>query len=140
MSAIAVNHFVVTALVRSGVTATDAAKVLDAFHTAAGPVAVLFMLGPIVYLLASVAASRAGLVPKAAIILGVLFLIVSAVPTALAQMLSFGVGFALTAWIAKAMLQTRQRSRHGTRAPRARHPRECRARPDTVPAAGLPVR
>ncbi len=45
MSAIAVNHFVVTGLVRSGVTATDAAKVLDAFHTAGGPVAVLFMLG-----------------------------------------------------------------------------------------------
>jgi len=72
MSAIAVNHFVVTGLVRSGVTATDTAKVLDAFHTAGGPAAVLFMLGPIVYLLASVAASRAGLVPKAAIILGVL--------------------------------------------------------------------
>lgn len=68
-------------------------------------------------------------------------LIVSSVPTTLAQLLAFGVGFTLTAWIAKAMLQTRQLFRHRS----ARHPEPATlgnaARyPATMPATGLPVR
>lgn len=109
MAAISLNHFVVAGLTRSGLTAVDAAKALDGFHNAGGPIIALFMLPALTYLLATLAAWRAGLVPKAALIVGVLFAVTSVVPgPAAVEYISLGVGLVLTAWIAKGLLAIRE--------------------------------
>lgn len=108
MASIGVNHFLVAGLVGSGLSAPDAVKVLEGFRGAAGPIPVLFMLPPLAYLLATLTAWRAGLVPRAALVLGVLFAVVVVVPgPPLVSFISLGVGLVLTAWIAKGLLAAR---------------------------------
>lgn len=108
MVAIGANHFVVAGLARSGLSAPDAVKALEGFHSAGGPLPVLFMLPPLTYLVATVAAWRAGLVPRATLVLGVLFAVVVMVPgPRVVSFISLGVGLALTAWIAKGLLAAR---------------------------------
>ncbi|GAB3272982.1 hypothetical protein GCM10027449_10090 [Sinomonas notoginsengisoli] len=101
MAAISLNHFVALGLTRSGIPATDAAAALDGFHAAGGPLPILFMLGPVIFLLVALAAWRARLVPAAAIALGVLFAALAAVPgPQWTGMAAYAVGFVLTAWVA----------------------------------------
>lgn len=108
MGGIGINHFVVAGLSQSGLSAANTAKALDAFHSAGGPLIILFFLPPLTFLLATVAAWRAGLVPKAALIVGVLFAVTSVVPgPAPVAYISLGVGLVLTSWIAKALLTAR---------------------------------
>lgn len=108
MVAIGVNHFVVAGLSGSGLSAPAAVKALEGLQNAAGPLPVLFMLPPLTYLLATLAAWRAGLVPRAALVLAVLFAVVVMVPGPMVvQLISLAVGLALTAWIAKGVLAAR---------------------------------
>ncbi len=110
---IAANHWLVVALIRAEVPTDTAVRTLDAFHSAGGPVAVLFFLPPVTYLLAAVAAWRAGLVPAAGLVLGVLFVLVFSVPGEVGQLVAYAVGLALTGWIALGVL-TRSSGRAGS--------------------------
>lgn len=103
MAALAFNSFVVVGVVKSGVSASTGAAVIDAFHTAGGAVPVLFMLSAIVFIPAAIACWRAGLLPKAAVLLGVLIAVIAFVPTPAAEYVTHGVGFALAVWIASAI-------------------------------------
>ncbi|WP_369045783.1 hypothetical protein [Sinomonas sp. P10A9] len=104
MAVLSVGHFAALGLVSSGISRGDAAAALDAFHAVAGPLPILFMLTPLVYLFLALAAWRGGLVPPAALGLGILFAAMTAVPgPQWLQMAAYAVGLVLTAWTAWAL-------------------------------------
>jgi hypothetical protein len=105
LSVIATGHFVDVGLVRAGVSTAQAGHVVDAFHSVGGAVVVLFMLPPLIYVLLSVGAVRAGLLPKAALLLGILFAVVMTVPAGTAGEYAAAVlGLALTGWVARSLV------------------------------------
>ncbi|WP_229230765.1 hypothetical protein [Sinomonas cyclohexanicum] len=105
MAAISVSHFVALGLARSGISTGDAVDAFDGFHAAGGPLPILFMLGPVIYLIVPIAAWRAGLLPAAALTLGVLFAALAAVPgPEWLGIAAYAVGLVLTAWTAWALV------------------------------------
>ncbi len=108
LTAISFNHFVIAGLVGSGLKGADAVTALSSFQTAGGPVVILIMLPPLTYLIAALASWRAGLLPRAGLVLGVLFAMITSVSgSVLADIATIVVGLLLTGWMAKGLLGRR---------------------------------
>jgi hypothetical protein len=104
MAAISLSHFTALGLAGSGLPTDRAIAAFDAFHAAGGPLPILFMLGPVIYLLVPLAAWRAGLLPAAAIALGVVFAALAASPgPEWLAVAAYAVGLVLTGWTAWAL-------------------------------------
>jgi hypothetical protein len=110
VTAISINHLVVSGLASSGLPMAQQVAAFTSFHHVGGPVVALFMLPPLTYLLATLAAWRAGFVPRAALILWLLFTVTTVVGgSATVAWASILLGLALTGWIARGLVASPSR-------------------------------
>ncbi|MEP9383191.1 hypothetical protein [Nocardioides sp. KR10-350] len=106
--AISLNHLVLVGLAKADMSAAQRVDALDSFHHVGGPMPVLFFLSALAYPLAGVAASRAGLVPKAVLVPSLLFFLTVFLPDSeIGQYVPLVVGVVLGGWIGRGLLARR---------------------------------
>jgi hypothetical protein len=104
-AALALNHLVVVGLMGTDLSSAERVDVLEAFHSAGGPIPVLFFVTALAYPLAGVAAWRAGITSRAVLVPSLLFLLTASAPTAgAAQYVPIVVGLVLGGWLAHDLL------------------------------------
>jgi hypothetical protein len=89
-----VVHLVLAAMTQAGMSVATATPTLTELDRIGVPVGMLVLLQPFVYLLATLAACRSGLLPKASIVLGVLFVVAMVVGQGPIEWVSLALGLA----------------------------------------------
>lgn len=102
---IAMNHFVVSGLTSSSLTAGQRVEALTRFHGAGGPVVLLIMVGVLGFGTAAIAAWRSGLSSPLILIPAAALLVASSAPGDAAEYASQAAGLVLTGWLARDLLR-----------------------------------